>query len=59
MSPPTWSSLTRVQLKHHLDAIDQALETHPAANSHKAVIDDTLRKGLFKLDSKVIDESWI
>jgi hypothetical protein len=59
MSPPNWSSLTRVQLKHHLDAIDQALETHPAASSYKAVIENTLRKGLFKLDSKVIDESWI
>lgn len=59
ISPPNWSSLTRVQLKHHLDAIDQALETHPGASSYKSVIENTLRKGLFKLDSKVIDESWI
>jgi hypothetical protein len=59
MTAPNWSSLTRVQLKRHLDAIDQALETHPDAASHKAFIEDTLKKGLFKLDSKVIDESWI
>ena len=59
MSAPNWSTLTRVQLKQHLDAVDQALETHPAANAYKALIEESLRKGLFKLDSKVIDESWI
>lgn len=59
MTAPNWGSLTRVQLKHHLDAVDQALGSQPAANAYKQLIDDTLRKGLFKLDSKVIDESWI
>lgn len=59
MTAPNWGTLTRVQLKHHLDAVDQALETHPGANSFKPLIEEALRKGLFKLDSKIIDESWI
>ncbi len=59
LTAPNWATLTRVQLKHHLDAVDHALETHPDANAFKPLIEEALRKGLFKLDSKVIDESWI
>ena len=59
IAAPKWESLTRTQLKDHLDAVDKALADNPGAASHKTVIDNLLRKGLFKLDSKVIDESWI
>jgi hypothetical protein len=59
VSAPNWETLTRTQLKRHLDMLDKALETNPAAASYKAVIDDPLRKGLFKLDAEIIKPNWI
>ncbi|HET7180958.1 MAG TPA: hypothetical protein VFI15_01865 [Candidatus Limnocylindrales bacterium] len=59
VAPPNWETLTRTQLKRHLEAIDKAFETHPAAAQYKGLIDDPLKKGLFKLDSEIIKPNWI
>jgi hypothetical protein len=59
ITAPNWSTLTRTGLKAHLEAIDKALAANPGAASFKAVIEDKLRKGLFKLDPSVIAEDWI
>lgn len=59
ISPPNWSTLTRTGLKAHLEAIDKALTSNPGASPHKSLIDEKLRKGLFKLDPDVIKPDWI
>jgi hypothetical protein len=59
ITPPNWATLTRTGLKAHLDAVDKALAANPGAASYKALIEDKLRKGLFKLDPSVIAEDWI
>jgi hypothetical protein len=56
---PRWEALTRVELKTHMEAVDKALKDRPDAGGHKAVIEDYLRKGLWRLEPDVIKSDWI
>jgi hypothetical protein len=59
ITAPVWSSLTRPELKAHLDAVEKALKEHEGAGTAKEPIERLLKKGLFGLDTKVIKSDWI
>jgi len=59
IAAPNWKSLTRKELKAHVDAVKKALETNPTASSFKEPIQSYLDKGLLQLDGKIIKPDWI
>lgn len=60
MTQPDWSSITRKQLKVHIDAVMKAVKEKPEAKAHEKLLDKYLTEGIFLLkDEKVIKTEWI
>nr|MBA2374172.1 hypothetical protein [Chloroflexota bacterium] len=59
LAPPDWTSLTRVGLKAHYEAVKKALAAHPDAADAKKTLMRFLKEGLFDLDPKIIKSGWI
>lgn len=59
VTPPTWSTLTRVGLKAHVEAVKKSLEGQPEQVAAKATLERLLFRGLDHLDPKIIKSDWI
>ena len=60
MTQPDWSSLTRKQMKAHVDAVMKAVKEKPEAKSHEKLLEQYLTNGIFLLkDETVIKTDWI
>ena len=60
MTQPDWSTMTRKQVKAHVDAVMKAVDEKPDAAAHKKLLDQYLTDGIFLLkDDKVIKTEWI
>lgn len=56
---PDWSTMTRVALKAHIEALNKAVEAHPDQSAAKEVVERLVKGGLNGLDTKVIRSDWI
>ena len=60
MSQPDWGSLTRKQMKAHVDSVMQAVKDKPDAKVHEKLLEQYLTNGIFLLkDETVIKTDWI
>ena len=60
MQQPDWSSMTRKQVKAHVDAVMKAVEEKADAKAHKQLLEQYLTDGIFLLkDATVIKTDWI
>jgi hypothetical protein len=60
MSQPEWASMTRKQVKAHVDTVVKAVEDKAAAKAYKDLLERYLTNGIFLLkDEKVIKTDWI
>jgi len=59
VSAPAWKSLTRKELKAHVDAMKEALKNDAAASPFKELVEHHLEKGILMLDEKIITPDWI
>lgn len=60
LAQPEWGSMTRKQVKVHVDAVMKAVEEKPDAKSHQKLLEKYLTNGIFLLkDETVIKTDWI
>jgi hypothetical protein len=60
MAQPDWSSMTRKQVKTHVDAVMKAVDEKADAKSHKKLLEQYLTNGIYLLkDETVIKTDWI
>lgn len=59
LDQPDWDKLTRVQLKAHLEAIDEAIAEHPDQATAAATLRRLVRDGLWNFDTTIIRSDWI
>lgn len=60
MTQPDWGSMTRKQVKAHVDAVMKAVKETPTAATHEKLLEQYLTNGIFLLkDETVIKTDWI